>query len=145
MRVLTRNWNPWRELDQIQQEMSRLFGPRFSTVAPRPAVYPTVNLWGNENELALTAEIPGLKPEDLDVTVNRDKVTLKGARETNRLEEGESLHRQERQTQTFSRTLELPFEVDPQSAEATYEKGVLTLRLKRPEEHKPLKVAVKAN
>ena len=145
MRVFTRPWNPCRELDQMQQEVGRLLGSRFSPIIPRPAVYPTVNLWGNESELALTAEIPGLNPEDLDVTVNRDKVTLKGHRETNRLEEGESLHRQERQTRAFARAVELPFEVDPQSAEATYEKGVLTLRLKRPEEHKPLKVAVKAN
>jgi HSP20 family protein len=111
--------------------------------ARRPA-YPPVNVWHNAEHVVMTAEIPGVEPADLDVTATKTTVTLKGRRGGEQLQEGETFYRQERPAVEFERTVELPFEVDPQSSEATYEKGVLTLRLRRPEEHKPQKITIKA-
>ncbi len=143
MRTLLNPWNPWQELDQIQQEMNRLFGRRAGNVSPA-RVFPAVNLWGDESTLVLTAEIPGIDPEKLDITLNRNTIVISGTREVGQPQEGESYYRRERQGGEFSRTLELPVEIDPDSAEANYEKGVLTLRLARPSEHWPKKVVVKA-
>jgi len=144
MKALMKTWNPWQELDQIHQEMSRLFG-RQNTNGNHVRVYPPVNLWADDASLVLTAEIPGVEPEKLDLTVNRSTITLSGTREFAGPQEGETYYRQERSAESFSRTLELPFEVDPQSADATYEKGVLTLRLSRPASHQPQKIQVKAS
>ena len=134
-------WNPWQELDQIQQEMGRLFGRRRPSA---PVGYPAVNLWADDTSLVLTAELPGLDPEQLDVTVNRNTITLSGKREADKPQEGQTYYRRERPAFSFSRTLELPIEVDPQSAEADYAKGVLTVRLSRPAAHQPKKVTVKS-
>ena len=143
MQNLINKWNPWQELDQIQQEMSRMFGRRIAKPSV-PVGYPAVNLWADDASLVLTAEIPGMNPEQLDVAVNRNSIVLSGTRESGKLQEGETYYRQERPKASFTRTLELPVEVDPQSAEAEYAKGVLTLRLSRPAAHQPKKVAVKA-
>jgi HSP20 family protein len=129
--VMQSLWNPWQELDQIQQEMSRMFGRRTGRHSA-PVGYPAVNLWADETQVVLTAEIPGLDPEQLDVTVNRNTIVLSGHREAGQPKEGETYFRRERSAASFSRTLELPIEVDPQSAEAEYAKGVLTLRIARP-------------
>jgi HSP20 family protein len=140
---LMNHWNPWQELDQIQKEMNRLFGRRLGQ--PSAAVgYPAVNLWADDRSVVLTAEIPGMKPEDLDITVNRNSIVLSGSREIPKPQEGETWYRKERPAASFTRTLELPIEVDPQSAEADYSKGVLTLRLSRPAAHQPKRVTVKA-
>lgn len=136
-------WNPWQELDQIHQEMSRLFGRR-QAVSKRASAFPALNVWADDSSLVLTAEIPGMDPDQIDVTVQRKSVTLSGKRDLGEVKEGETVYRQERFSDSFSRTLELPIEVDPQSAEADYQKGVLTLRLSLPATHQPQKVTVKA-
>lgn len=135
------NWNPWQELDQIQKEMNRLFGRRRGFEAAR---YPAVNLWADDKSLVLTAEIPGLDPEQIDLNVNRDSITLSVNRQPETPQEGQTYYRRERPSASFSRTLELPIEVDPTSADAEYVKGVLTVRLARPTAHQPKKVTVKS-
>jgi len=143
MQNLTNPWNPWQELDQIQKDMSRLFGRRIARPSA-PVGYPAVNLWADDRSLVLTAEMPGLTPDQLDITVNRNTIILNGTRETEQPKEGETYFRKERPSASFTRTLELPIEVDPDSAEADYSQGVLTLRLSRPAAHQPKKVTVKA-
>jgi len=144
MRLVTRNWNPWRDVDQLQNEISRIFSRRRSHAGPNQAEFPPVNVWQDEQSLIITAEVPGLAPEDLDITVTTDSVTIRGKRHPETLKEEESYYRQERPTDPFGRTIELPFEVDPQQTEAVQEKGILTLKLHRPEEQKPRKIVVKA-
>ncbi|MCC7421522.1 MAG: Hsp20/alpha crystallin family protein [Planctomycetaceae bacterium] len=137
----TATWNPWKDLERLHSDVSRLFGDR---AWDRTRAYPAVNVHQGENELYLTAEIPGLNPEALDITVNPQSVTLKADRKPVELKEGEAWSRKERPDASINRTVELPFAVDPQSAEAKYEKGVLTIRLNRPMEHRPNKVQVRA-
>lgn len=143
MRRTIRYWDPWKDLDLLQREMNRLLSPaRWSE--PRGNVYPPVNVAETADGLVLTAEVPGLDLETLDIGVMGDSVTIQGRRPEEKLAEGESYQRRERLTEAFSRTITLPFEVDAEAAEATYEKGILTLDLQRPEEQKPKKITVKA-
>jgi HSP20 family protein len=144
MQSLMNLWQPWQDFNQIQQEMGRLFGQRMGKPSV-PVGYPLVNVWANDALVVLTAEVPGLDPEQLDITINRNTIVLAGTRETGQPGEGETYYRRERPANNFSRTVELPIEVDPQSAEAEYAKGLLTLRLSRPAAHQPQKVTVKAS
>ena len=98
----------------------------------------------SEFELLLTTEIPGIDPAQLDITVTADTITIRGGRTAEPLKEGESFHRQERPTGQFVRTVQLPFEVDPEKTEAKCDKGVLQVKLSRPEQMKLKKVTVKS-
>jgi len=140
MQRFVRRWDPWRDLDQFR---SAVVGDRVRR-ASCGASFPAINLWQSEDGFRLIAEVPGLSADDLDITVTDDTVTIQGSHPQEPLEEGETLIREERTSQPFSRAVKLPCEVDPQQASATYEKGVLTLTLHRPAEHKPKKVAVRA-
>ena len=136
-------WDPWHELEQLRGEMNRLLGDWRRPAIRRNVEFPPVNVWQNEHSVLLTAEIPGASPEEFDLTVAGNSVTIRGRRESEAVVEGENFHRRERWSEPFSRTIELPVEVDAQQAEASYERGVLTLRLQRPKEQQPKKIAVK--
>lgn len=142
MRMAT--WNPWREWEQLQSAVSRAFAPG-SRPEWRSEKDPPVNLWRNENGLLLTAELPGLSLDSFDITVSPDAITISGRRPTRTLGEGESWNRKERADVPFQRTIELPVAVNPASAEAVYEKGVLTVTLQRPTEHRSTRVSVRGN
>jgi HSP20 family protein len=136
-----RIFDPWREMGQLQHEMNRLFaGARNWSGAPRE--FPPVNLYVNEHDLLLMLEVPGIDPAKVDVTVTGDSVVISGERPAEGTNQGETFHRRERSAGTFRRELQLPFDVDPSRTEATYEKGVLKVKLVRPESHKPRKVTV---
>ena len=139
-----RIWDPWREIGQLQNEMNRMLaGARgYNGVSQRE--YPPVNLYVNDQDLLLTLEVAGIEPAKVDVTVTGDVVSIRGQRPAEMVQPGESFHRRERPAGQFARELQLPFAVDPQKTEATYEKGVLTVRLSRPESLKPRKVTVKS-
>lgn len=135
-------WDPWRELNQIQTEMNRLFSG-LARPGQRREAFPAINMYHNAESVVLTAELPGLDTEKLDLTVTGRAIAIHGAYGKAPLPDGETYLRQERPVAEFSRTVELPVAVDPQRAEASYEKGVLVLKLHRPEEHKPRKVTIR--
>ena len=139
-----RVWDPWRELGQLQNEMSRVLAGARALTGPGDREVPPVNLYVNDQEVLLTLEMPGIDPAKIDVTVTGDTVTLRGERTIETGNDGETFHRRERHSGRFNRGLELPFEVDPSKTEATYELGVLKVRLGRPESLKPRKVTVKS-
>ncbi|WP_166830086.1 Hsp20/alpha crystallin family protein [Thalassoroseus pseudoceratinae] len=140
----TQKFDLWQDFGQLQNEMTRLFSRNLGEVFQRPAIFPLVNVRYNDDEVVLTAEVPGLEPEDLDITVTRDQVTLKGTRQADELQDGESFFRQERPKTEFERTVKWPVEVDPQSHDAKLANGILTLRLPRPSELKPQKISIQA-
>ncbi|HTI49412.1 MAG TPA: Hsp20/alpha crystallin family protein [Planctomycetaceae bacterium] len=137
-----RVWDPWREMGQLQSEMSRLLAGTRNAGFPQRE-YPPVNLYVNDNDLMLTLEMPGVDPSQVDVTVTGDTVAVTGERSAQAIKSGDNLHRRERPSGQFRRTLQLPFEVDPNRTEASYEKGVLRVKMTRPETQKPRKVTVK--
>ena len=135
--------NPLREMRRIQSQMDRLVrSAQAGTMAA--GGYPAMNVFAAEDGVAITAEIPGLAKDDLDLTVHRDTVTIKGERARPEIEGLKGFHRRERGGGQFVRTISLPFPIDPENVEASFEAGVLRLSLKRPESDKPKKISVSA-
>lgn len=134
----------WREMDRLQREMNRLFETHSPTQQRAAAGYPAVNLWANEENLLLTAEVPGIEPENLDISVVGETLTLNGERRPEEVAEDVRLHRQERGYGKFSRTIPLPFPVDVNKVEANFKNGILHINLPRAEADKPRKIAVRS-
>jgi len=133
-----------REVDRLQQEMNRLF-EAYSPMRMRPAPgYPAMNIWTSENGLKLTAEVPGVHSEDIDINVVGETLTLSGERKADELQDDARYHRQERGYGKFTRSIQLPFPVNVNQVEATFKNGVLNISLPRAEEDKPRKILVKS-
>ena len=137
--------SPWREIEQMQRDMDRLFNrmTRFDRPAIAPE-FPAINIWANEERLVVTAELPGVNTDDIDISVVNETLTLSGIRQPDTLEEGDKYHRRERRHGKFSRTFQLPFAIEADNVEAVFENGVLHVSLPRAEAEKPKKIAVKA-
>ncbi len=135
----------WREMERLRREMNRLFAgwPSVARTGASPS-YPAMNVWSNEDGAIVTAELPGVKPEEIEITVEGDVLQLSGNREPQELGEEETYHRRERGYGRFSRAFQLPFDVEPDGVEATFEKGVLHITLPRAEADKPKKITVKS-
>jgi HSP20 family protein len=134
--------SPWRDLRRLQDEVNELF--RGVETDGGRGEYPAVNAWLSNDEVVLTAEVPGVDPESLDISVKGEILTLQGERPRPEPKEGQQIQRQERGYGTFQRSLTLPFRVEEGGVEARYERGVLTMTLPRAEEDKPKKIEVKA-
>lgn len=135
----------FREMEQLRREMNQLFDTWGSTPRlRRPSDYPAMNVWANEDGVIITAELPGVDTEDLDISVRDNVLTLSGHRPPEDVGEEVTYHRRERGTGNFRRAFRLPFQVDPDAVEARYAKGVLWLMLPRAEEDKPRKISVQS-
>lgn len=128
----------WRDMSRLQREMSHLLG---GTSAPM-ASFPAMNLYAGDEGIILTAELPGIEADDLDITVLGETLTLSGSRNLGEVEEGARYHRRERGQGDFTRTVQLPFTVDSERVEAKFTNGVLHVMLPRVEEEKPRKISV---
>ena len=133
----------WREMERMQREMNRLFTD-YSPARYRSAPsYPAMNLWADEESVIIRAELPGLKPDDLDISIDEGDLTLSGRRHPDEMPEDATYHRQERNYGSFTRSIRLPFKIEADDVEATMKNGMLTLMLPRAEEDKPKKIAIK--
>jgi len=132
-----------RDMEQLRREMSRLFADSPFGARPTPA-YPAMNVWANEESAIVTAELPGCDPDALDISVVGQTLSMSGNRKAEELPEGAIYHRRERSCGGFTRTFQLPFEVDAKQVEATFDKGILHIVLPRAEADKPKKIAIKA-
>lgn len=148
--MLRSRWQPFTEMRQemgrLQDEMNRVFR-RYGNGNWSPsgaATYPALNLWEDEDNLFVEAELPGMELEDLEIYVNAgNQLTIKGERKQPVAEQG-IWHRQERGQGAFSRAVELPTHVDTDKVTAELKQGVLLVRLPKREEAKPRKISVKA-
>jgi HSP20 family protein len=136
----------WEPLQQLQGEMNRLLerwgGNGGWNRAFAPA-FPAVNVWEDDNAVCVEAELPGLHLEDLEIYVTGgNQLSIKGERKQTLPPKG-LWHRQERGTGGFTRTLTLPYAVDPNQVDARFENGVLQVRLGKHENAKPRKIIVK--
>ena len=116
------------------------FGVPNMRVEPR---YPAINVLANEDGVIVSAKLPGVAAENINISVKENTVTIAGTREAKTLEEGQKFLRRERRDGDFSRTFRLPFAVDRNGVEAVFENGVLSVSLPRAEEDKPRKIQVK--
>ena len=110
-------------------------------VVPR---FPALNVWTNEDGAMATVRLPGVNSEDLDISVKENSVTIAGSRSSEELPEEANYLRRELRSGDFSRTFQLPFNVDANKVEATFENGILHLSVPRAEADKPRKIAVKS-
>lgn len=133
-------WDPFTELRQLQTEMNRAFQ---SAGVGSAATYPPINLWLGENSLVVTAELPGLSREAIDITVAEDTLTIRGEHTLSANDNELGWHRRERPTGSFSRAIQLPFRVDAERIQARFQDGVLEIEMQRPDKDLPRKVEIK--
>ncbi len=133
----------WREMDRLQRDMNRLFNQYYPTQLRTAPSYPAINIWTNENGQFVSAEMPGVRVDDIDISVNGDKLTISGERDSDEFSENAHFHRKERGFGKFSRTIQLPFAVDAEKVEASFKDGVLNITLPRIEAEKPKKITIK--
>jgi HSP20 family protein len=120
----------------LHREMNRLFDDAFRgmPVGGRQGgtgqfVQAHMNVSETEKEIRITAELPGVSPDDVDVNLDDDVLTIRGEKRFEQQDEKEDFHFVERSYGTFQRSLRLPFPVDPDQVKATFENGVLTVTL----------------
>jgi HSP20 family protein len=142
-------WEPVRELNTIQTEMNRLFNSFFDT--PTPATgqgamlrrwIPAMDLVETQDDFVLRADLPGLGEGDVNIELEDNVLTISGERKAEHKEQKEGYYRVERAWGNFSRSLTLPEGVDPESVQASFDRGVLEVRIPKPEQRKPRKVAI---
>ncbi len=131
----------WRGMPNMQDEMDFLLG---GTRGPNRNRFPAINSWRNDDGIIITAEVPGVAPENIDISIEGETLTLSGSRNDDELPEGVEYHRRERGRGEFTRRFELPFSVDVDSVEATFSNGLLRLILPRVPEEKPRKIEIKS-
>ena len=138
-----------QEIDRMRRDMDRLFSriwDDFSMPAfPRTArEIPSINISETETDLIVQAEIPGVNPEDLDVSLVEDIMTIKGELREEIVRESENVHRIERRYGTFSRTLQLPCKVMIDDIKASYQKGILNIVMPKckPEAVREIKIRI---
>ena len=137
--------DPLRELRRLHDEMGRLAGalaPAGGPALAAAAGFPAVNLYAGRDGIAVVAELPGVEPGDLEVHAHQDTLTIRGARRP-AAEDGRAYHRRERRGGAFTRTVQLPYRVDPDRVEARLEDGVLRLSLGRPEQDRPRRIEIR--
>jgi HSP20 family protein len=152
MRTLTR-WEPVADLATWNQQMDRWFnelmnrGMRRNTDEDRirGSWTPSVNVLEKKDAIEITADLPGMKAEDVEVTVEEGVLTIRGERTLEEAKEGETYHRIERSYGLFERTFSLPNSVDPAKIEAKFKDGEMTVMLPRREESKPRSVKIKVD
>lgn len=141
-------WEPFSELTTVRDAMDALFDqalvrrPRSLLTAMGESL--AVDMYETENEVVVKATVPGVKPEDIDVSVVGDTLTIKGETKEEENVERQNYIRRERRYGRFSRTLSLPSHVNTSKAEAEFEDGVLTLTLPKAEEAKAKTITVKS-
>lgn len=129
-------WNPLEELDRLRREMDRSFARLWGEESHRrePASasrgwWPAVDLVETENEMILTADLPGIDPKAVRIEVRKESIVLEGRMEESREESDDRYWIQERRMQSFQRTISLPAETDPDKAKASYENGILRVTM----------------
>ncbi|MBN1863672.1 MAG: Hsp20/alpha crystallin family protein [Victivallales bacterium] len=134
----TGGYDPFGLVRNLQREMNRVF----NGYDGRGGGFPAVNIWSNHENVVVTAELPGMDPEAIDVSVAQGQLTISGERIISPPEGDMQSHRQERGQGSFARAFRLPFDVDSTKVSARYQDGVLSISLPRLEESKPKKITV---
>ena len=142
-------WDPFKEMATLQERMNRMFedvwgrGRRPDEEFISGAWVPPVDVRETKDSLEIAAELPGLDPKNVEVSVENGVLTLKGNRQFEKAMEGETYHRVERAYGMFERSFTLPTNVDAEKIQASFQHGVLHLTVPKREEAKPKSIAIK--
>lgn len=151
MTTLTR-WNPLAEMATMRNAMERFFDEPFVEpffeplrlwTRPLDEFRPAMDVAEENGAYIVKTSLPGVKPEDVEITLSDNRLTIKGEAKEDKEIKKEDYQMRERRYGSFMRTMTLPTTIKDDKVEATYENGVLTLRLPKAEEVKPKKIAVK--
>ncbi len=140
-------WDPFREMVTLREAMDSLF--ENAMITPFTGGQQTMggnlplDVTENEDNFVVKASVPGIDPNDLEITVNSDVLTIKGETKAEDEKQGERYHLRERRWGSFSRSISLPTPVKTDAVEADYHNGVLTLTLPKTDEVKPKRITVK--
>ena len=131
--------DPFRELRRVQGEFNRIFG---GLPELRTREFPLLNLWAGEDGVVVSAELPGIDPDTVSISVHKNTLTMSGERRGDPPVADAVALRRERPAGAFSRTVTLPFLVDPDKVNARSEAGVILIHLPRPEADKPKRIRI---
>lgn len=150
------NMTPWRKKEQndiarFHHETADLFN-RFFGMSPfgeigaftESGLFPKLDVTESDKNVTVKADIPGIEREDVEVYLDGRLLTVKGERKQEKEDKGENYHRAERSYGSFSRTVELPAEVDESDVDASYKDGILKVVMKKTKESESKKIEVKA-
>ena len=143
-------WEPFRELSSLQTEMNRLFNAAFEgsggggTAAATRRWTPAMDLLETEDQFVLRADLPGLSEDDVNIELEDNVLTVSGERKAEHEDKREGFYRMERAYGSFSRSLTLPKGVDPGAVTAAFDRGVLEVRVPKPEQRKPRRITISA-
>jgi HSP20 family protein len=141
-------WDPFREAVSLRDAMNMLFQESFvrpngsMAMAQGGSAPLPLDVSENENQFVIKASLPGVRPEDVDVTVQGDTLTIRGESKAEEEEKGEHWHLRERRFGQFQRSVSLPARVSADAARAQYDHGILTLTLPKAEEAKPRQIKI---
>ena len=140
-------WEPFRELGSLQNEMNRLFNTVFDTPAPGNSGtmrrwMPAMDLVESGDHFVLRADLPGLGQDDVKIELEDGTLTISGERKAEHEANEEGYYRVERAFGSFSRSLTLPKGVDADGVTASFDRGVLEVRIPKPEERKPRRIEI---
>lgn len=139
--ALGRRWDPLQDLFQVGNELSRLIGTAESSV--RGVWSPAVDILEGPEHFQIVVELPGMKSEDVNITVENDVLTLTGERQISEPSEQDSFRRVERQYGPFGRRIAIPPRCDSSKIEAGMDNGLLTITVPKVEQAKPHRIEVK--
>jgi len=142
-------WDPFRDLAEVQERVNRVLGEFYGgrgqdDVMRRGTWIPPVDIFeGPNHEMVITAELPDIRREDIDIRVEDNTLTISGEKKLDEEVKQEQYHRVERAYGTFARSFSLPATIDTEKVHAEYKNGVLTVKLPMREEAKPKQIQVK--
>ncbi|MBV9960244.1 MAG: Hsp20/alpha crystallin family protein [Acidobacteria bacterium] len=140
-------YDPFRDLRSLQDEVNRLFSTNLSRAfgeegIARGAWNPSVDIYENKDQIVLEAELPGMKREDFDLSIENNVITLRGERRFEKQDDGDNYHRVERSYGSFARSFTLPQTVQADEVAAEYRNGVLRVTMPKREEVKARRIEV---
>ena len=145
-------WRPMRDMMNVQDEMNRLFDRFFGKELfdddeqlSQMNWFPVVDIKENKDEFTVSAELPGMKKEDVHITFSDGKLVIEGERKKEQEEKEANYHRVERSYGKFSRTFQLPSGIQANKIAADFKDGILKVKLPKSEEVKPKEIEVKVS
>ena len=140
-------YDPFRDLRSLQEEVNRLFSTNLTRAfgdegIGRGAWAPSVDIYENKDQIVLEAELPGMKQDEFDLSIENNVITLRGERKFEKADETDNYHRVERSYGAFTRSFTLPQTVSAEGAPAEYNNGVLRVTLPKREETKARRIEI---
>jgi HSP20 family protein len=137
------NWSPRTRSASLLGGWDSLFDQIFERLPEQDLSWtPRVDIREDEDKYYVMVDLPGMKKEDLQVTMNEGVLTIEGERKENETKEGEHVHRRERFCGRFARSMTFPTDVDKDKIKARFENGVLNLELNKHEQTKPRQISI---